>query len=377
MIYLDNAATTYPKSDEVYERMDYVNRNLCFNAGRGSYKKAKEANELIDDTKRRLLQLVNNPNGSVAFTPSLTIALNEILQGVELNEGANVYVSPYEHNAVARVCNLFAEKANIIQLPINEETFEVDLEKTKYAFAKQRPSLVCCTHVSNVTGYILPVEEVFKVAKEYGAVTVLDTAQSLGLIPVDQKAIQADFIAFAGHKTLYGPLGIGGIIIAASAPVLKVVIAGGTGSNSLNVNMPGTIPERYESSSSNIVAIAGLNAALKCLNQIENYKKEESLTRLLRDKLLEIPGIKLYCPPSDSHIGVISINVEGFTSEDIGMILDQDYDIAVRTGNHCAPYIHKYLNDEKMLGTVRISVGKYNTETDVCSLVEALEEILM
>lgn len=376
MIYLDNAATTYPKPENVYKQMDLVNRTLCFNAGRGSYKKAREATELIDKVKKQLLSLVDSPFSSVTFTPSLTIALNEIIRGVELQEGANVYVSPYEHNAVARVCYLLSERVNIIQLPILDDTLEIDIEKMKYMFAKQHPSLVCCVHVSNVTGYILPVQDIFASAKEYGATTVLDTAQSLGVLPVDQKQLQADFIAFAGHKTLYGPLGVGGMIISPNAPLLNIVLAGGTGSNSLSLSMPDRIPARYEFASSNIVAIAGLGAALDELNQTENYTTEKELTLALREALLNLPGIISYFPPVDSHIGVCSFNVEGYESEDLGTILDQDYDIAVRTGNHCAPYVHKYLKDEEMLGTVRVSIGRYSKKEDIEHFIDALDEII-
>lgn len=375
MIYLDNAATTYPKPENVYKQMDLVNRNLCFNAGRGSYKKAREATELIDTTKKQLLSLVNSPSSSVAFTPSLTIALNEIIKGIDLRDGANVYVSPYEHNAVARVCNLLPESITVTQLPVCDDTLEIDIEKTKYIFSKHRPSLVCCTHVSNVTGYILPVQEIFSLAKDYDATTVLDTAQSLGLVPVDQQQFLSDFIAFAGHKTLYGPFGIGGMIISPKAPKLNVVVAGGTGSSSLNLNMPENVPARYESSSSNIVAIAGLKAALEELNQAKNYLRERELTLLLKEKLTSIPGIKLYCPPESSHIGVVSFNVEGFSADDVGMILDQDFDIAVRTGNHCAPYIHKLLSDDSYVGTVRVSVSAFNKEEDINALVDALNDI--
>lgn len=375
MIYLDNAATTYPKPEYVYEQMDFVNRNLCFNAGRGSYKKAREATELIDSTKKMLLKLVNAQNGTVSFTASLTIALNEIIQGVDLKAGANVYISPYDHNAVARVSNLLPEDVNVIQLPVHSGSLEIDLEKTKYMFAKQHPALVCCVHVSNVTGYILPVYEIFGLAKEYDSITVLDTAQSLGLLPIDQAALRVDFIAFAGHKTLYGPFGIGGMIIAPNAPKLKVVIAGGTGSDSLNVNMPETVPARYESSSSNIVAIAGLKAALEQLKQDENCTVEMALTKYLRDKLAEVPGVIVYYPPEDYHIGVVSFNVEGFIAEDIGMILDQDYDIAVRTGNHCAPYVHGLINDSEFVGTVRASVSMFTKTDEIDAFVDALCEI--
>lgn len=379
MIYLDNAATTYPKPEKVYEAMDSANRNLAFNAGRGGYAVARSATLLIDETKELLLKLVKAPIGSsVVFTPSITIALNEIIQGIEIHEGDNIYVSPYEHNAVARVCELVAKSkhANILQMPLVKDTLEIDVELLKYQFSNKHPKLVCATHVSNVTGYILPVNEIFSESKKYSAVNVVDTAQSLGLINVDASAIGADFITFAGHKTLYGPLGIGGFIVVGDAPKLNVVLAGGTGSDSLNLSMPSTVPARYESASMNIVAVSGLCAALKSLNIEKNYIVETSLTKETVKLLANIPGLVLYCPNSDKHIAVISFNVEGYSSEDVGTLLDQDYGIAVRTGYHCAPYIHEYLQDSSFVGTVRVGIGQYTKKDEINKLCDALIDIL-
>lgn len=379
MIYLDNAATTFPKPEAVYSAMDFANRNQAFNAGRGSYKASKDAMMLIDDVKQKLISLVHaNPNSKVVLTPSITIALNEIIQGVDLVRGANIYVSPYEHNAVARVVNLVAEskeEINIIELPIDARTKEIDIAKTKYLFAKNKPSLVCCVHMSNVTGYILPVAELFELAKNYDAITVLDTAQSLGIIDVDASEINADFIAFAGHKSLYGPLGIGGFVITPNSTKLKATFAGGTGSNSLNLDMPQTSPERYEFASKNIIAVAGLIAALDDLNVEKNYKHEDRLTKKLIEGLKEIDGVRVYSENNEKYIGVVSFNVDGYSAEDVGSILDSDYDIAVRTGYHCAPYIHKYLDDKEYVGTVRVGISQFNTDEEIESLLSAISEL--
>ena len=379
MIYLDNAATTYPKPEQVYTAMDSSNRNLAFNAGRGGYAVARSAMLLIDETKELLLKLVKAPIGSsVVFTPSITVALNEIIQGVEIHEGDNIYVSPYEHNAVARVCELIAESkhANIIQMPLIKDTLEIDIELLKYQFSNKHPKLVCATHVSNVTGYILPVNEIFIEARKYSAINVLDTAQSLGLIDVDASGIGADFIAFAGHKTLYGPLGIGGFIVVGNAPKLNVVLAGGTGSDSLNLSMPSMVPGRYETASMNIIAVSGLCAALKNLDREKNFLLETTLTKETVKLLTNVPGVVLYCPNPDKHIAVISFNVEGYSSEDVGTLLDQDYDIAVRTGYHCAPYIHEHLQDSSFVGTVRVGIGQYTQKEEINKLCDALKDIL-
>lgn len=379
MIYLDNAATTYPKPESVYEKMDWANRNLAFNAGRGSYSLAKEASRLIDETRELLLNLVHgNGTEEVVLTTSATEALNIILQGIPWHEGDVVYVSPFEHNAVARTLELVKEHKGIrIELlPVIEETLEVDVEKTKYLLLKDKPKCVCCTHVSNVTGYILPVDKIFDFAHSLGAITVLDSSQSLGLVDIDVKAINADFIAFAGHKTLYGPFGVGGFIDINQIN-LNSVFAGGTGSDSLNLNMPTKTPDRYEAASKNIVAIAGLNAALQSAEVKEAFKHENELLNYMIDGLQKIKGVTIYQEElkCDQRTGVLSFNVKGMLAEDIGIILSDDFDIAVRVGYHCAPYIHRFLNDEKHLGTVRVGLSKFNSFDEVETLLKALKSI--
>lgn len=378
MIYLDNAATTFPKPEEVYTAMDNANRNMGVNAGRGSYKVAQTASKLISDTKAQLRWLVHAESSSgVIFTPSITIALNQVINGINWISNATIYVSPYEHNAVARTVNKVAKEKGLMvkQIPIDDATLEIDLEKLKYEFSKEKPFAVFCTHVSNVTGYILPVSDIFYEAKKYDAITVLDSAQSLGLIEVDSKTISADIICFAGHKCLYGPFGIGGFINITNVP-LDVYITGGTGSDSLNLDMPDGNESKYESSSTNIVAIAGLHAALKCLDIANCREKEQQLTDYLIGELSKIDNIHMYLPANrDKHIGIVSFTHDELNSEDVGTILDEDFNIAVRTGYHCAPYIHDYLKDKQSLGTVRIGLGQFTSKEDIDTFISALIEI--
>jgi cysteine desulfurase family protein len=379
MIYLDNAATTFPKPEEVYLAMDNANRNMGVNAGRGSYKVAQTASKIIFETKAQLRQLVHAESSSgVIFAPSITIALNQVINGIRWGSNAVVYVSPYEHNAVARTVNKVASERGlkVKQIPLNKDTLEIDVEKLKYEFSKDNPFALFCTHVSNVTGYILPVREIFEEAKHYGAITVLDSAQSLGLIDVDSKLINADIICFAGHKCLYGPFGIGGFINITNVP-LDVYITGGTGSDSLNLDMPDGNEAKYEAASSNIVAISGLNAALKCLDISAHREKEKVLTDYLIERLSQVEKIRVYLPGDrENHIGIVSFTHEEMKSEDIGTILDEDFDIAVRTGYHCAPYIHDYLRDKQSMGTVRVGLGQFNSKDDIDKLTDALNEIL-
>lgn len=376
MIYLDNAATTYPKPESVYKALDNANRNQAFNAGRGSYRVAKESSKLIDDTKKEILKLLHGRgNESVAFTPSITIALNEVLNGIEFTNGDYIYLSPYEHNAVARTANQICKRtgAKIELLPVKEDSLEIDIEKTKYVFALKKPKCVCSTAISNVTGYILPYDEVFEIAKNYKAITVLDTAQAFGLIDIDIMKCKVDFVAFAGHKALYGPLGIGGFVDVNNIPLAEYVV-GGTGSDSLNLDMPSESPYKYESASSNIVAIAGLMAALREVKE-DNDIPEKVLLEYLIKRLTENEKVTMYLPPKDKRIGILSFNLDGYKAEDVGMILDEDFNIAVRTGYHCAPFVHDILNDKKSLGTVRVGIGRYNSKEEMDALVNAINEL--
>lgn len=378
MIYLDNAATTFPKPGIVYDIMDKMNREGAVNAGRGSYKLAHEASKLIEETKDLLRRLIYaDISAAVVFSPSVTIAMNQIVNGLRLRDKAVVYLSPYEHNAVARSVHELVRKKGIIvkEIPINSN-LEIDLEKMKYEFVKDKPEALFCTHVSNVTGYILPVMEIFEESKKYNCVNILDSAQSMGLVEIRANLMKADIIAFTGHKTLYGPLGIGGFVNVSGVP-LDVFISGGTGSDSLSLEMPDGKESRYEAASCNIVAVAGLNAALKDINPEFCMKWEKELASSLIDKLSSIKEIKMYLPKNQmQHVGIISFVVDGFNSEDIGTILDEDFDIAVRTGYHCAPFIHKYLKDTETLGTVRVGLGQFSTNDDIDKFVAALKEII-
>ena len=378
MIYLDNAATTFPKPEQVYAAMDKTNRELGVNAGRGLYRLARDASKLISETKDQLRRLVAvDISAAVVFSPSITIALNQIINGIEWPYNATVYLSPYEHNAVARTINKVCKENNVNMklLPINEDSLEIDLEKVKYEFSQCRPFAVFCTHVSNVTGYVLPVEDIFREAKRYDSITVLDTAQSLGLVDVNSKTFNADIIAFAGHKTLYGPFGIGGFINISGLP-LKAVVTGGTGSDSLNLDMPDGPESKYEAASENIVAIAGLHAALSVLDVEGNYWHEKELSDYLIEQLKKNKKIKMYLPADlDRHVGIVSFTHDDYNSDDLGTILDEDFDIAVRTGYHCAPFIHSYLKDKNKLGTVRVSMGRFSEKADIEKFVEAMEDI--
>ena len=383
MIYLDNAATTFPKSESVYCRMDEINRTLSVNAGRGSYKAARAAEEIIADTRGRLSSLAGADGiADVFFTASATVAMNQIIGGLEFNKTDTVYVSPFEHNAVMRTLNLWQKKIGftVAVIPFKtdklgeREYHSIDVEATQFLFKKNRPAYVFMSYVSNVTGYILPVAEIGKMAWECGAKVIVDGAQAFGVVPVDFKTIPIDILVFAGHKTLYGPFGVAGFIKRKNFPLGKV-FAGGTGSDSLNLEMPEEGSSRYEIGSENIVAIAGLNEALKDIDVDAVFSEEKRLTELLVDGLEKIKNVYTYLPDKSNHIGILSFNLGGYKASEVGQILDEDFDIAVRTGYHCAPLIHDYLNDKSFVGTVRASIGKFTKEEEIGVFLKAVKEL--
>ena len=217
-IYLDHAATTFPKPQSVYEALDGANRTLAVNAGRGSYALAREASDIIAETKNEIKKLAHAKDvAEVVFTASATLACNQIFGGLVWQKEDIVYVSPYEHNAVMRVLHSLQKKYGfeIEELAMDEQSLQLDIEKIEFQFVRKRPSVVVMSHVSNVLGYVLPIEKVAQIAKDYQAIVVVDGAQALGVVPVDLQRMAIDFYIFAGHKTLYGPFGVGGFFTGA------------------------------------------------------------------------------------------------------------------------------------------------------------------
>lgn len=387
MIYLDNAATTFPKPECVYRAMEEAGRNYGVNAGRGSYALAGKAAAVIEETRAWIKCLSGADSvAEVVFTPSATVACNQVFGGLQWKEEDVVYVSPFEHNAVMRVLYLLQKKYGfaVEELAFEKEKAELDMEKIRFQFLRKKPTVVAVTHVSNVTGYILPVEEVAKLAAEQGAVVIVDGSQGLGLVPVCLQNFPADFYIFAGHKTLYGPMGTGGFVQSGRV-ALNPFLAGGTGSRSLDLEMPAGVTG-LEPGSPNVAAIAGLRAAVSDIcGTMEGLvwekpavllEREQTLAEDLTDRLAELPGVQLYLPENRKRrAGIVAFNVEGYQAAEVGMILDQDYRIAVRTGYQCAPLIHKYLQTEEFLGVVRAGVGRFTTEAEVERLSDAVREI--
>jgi cysteine desulfurase family protein len=373
--YFDNAATTFPKPEEVYAFTDKFYRECGVNVGRGQYNLASKASALVAETRRLLLELNHCPNRRVVFTHTATEAINMILFGVELPVGSNIYISPFEHNAVLRTLHHINgnKRLNVIRLAVDKADFIYDLEKIKYQFADNTPNLVVVSHASNVCGVIAPIAEICALAKYHRAATVIDMCQTMGLINTDLSDTNIDYAVYAGHKTLYAPLGIAGFICASDAK-LRPLMFGGTGVDSANRTLPDTVPERYEVGSPNIMAIAGLNAALKWsknigIDKILNMERQNHV-RLL-ELLQSFHNIKLALTDGITNtIGVVSCIFDGYGSDGIGQVLSE-HEVAVRTGLHCAPDAHRFLGTFPS-GTVRFSVSYFNTDSDFATLANAL-----
>jgi cysteine desulfurase family protein len=373
MIYLDNAATTYPKPEEVYKALDDANRNLAFNMGRGTYQASKRVYEIAWDTRKKLADLVNTSANNVVFSSSATESLNQIIYGIDFSKGDNVYVTPFEHNSIIRPLYHLKEKyeLNIYIIPFDKKTWEVNTEKLTHMFEQRKPKAVFVSHISNVTGYILPYEQIFELSNKYDSINVLDCAQSFGVLnPKDTRNI--NYIVFAGHKSLYASFGIAGFIKLKNDN-LNCMKFGGTGSDTLNHEMPLDLPYKYEAGSPNAVAIVGLNKSLEWLSKNDVYQHEKGLTDYLVSKLKSLGNICLKIPEQKSILGIVSFTMEGYNSQDIGEILSNDYDICVRTGFHCSPFVHEFINSIENNGTVRISIGFFNNITEIDKLYKALE----
>lgn len=377
MAYFDNAATTFPKPEMVYKAMDEFYRVSGANAGRGSYGLAANAKHVIDETRVLVKQVLQCPTKQVVFTPTATIALNMIIQGLIKAGASQVYISPFEHNAVTRVLHAHEKtgRIKVTQLSVTDE-LKYDFERIKYQFQSDRPDIVIISHASNAFGLVAPIEEVFNLAKKYNAVTLADMSQTAGLVECNVGLSSFDFAVFAGHKTLYGPTGISGFVMNPEID-LPPVLYGGTGIESANQDMPKGLPERYEMGTLNISGIAGLNAALKW-NIETGMQKLAETEKMHRDRLLSmlteyswIKPIGIY--PDNKYVGIVSCVINGVSSDGAGTIFSER-GIAVRTGLQCAPLAHRFMRTFPA-GTVRFSVGYFTSDVDYDELESALDYI--
>ncbi|MCF2703140.1 aminotransferase class V-fold PLP-dependent enzyme [Enterocloster clostridioformis] len=377
MAYFDNAATTFPKPEAVYTFMSDFYRSNGASAGRGNYGASLSAGALIAETRQLLQELLHCQAKQVVFTPTATIALNIVLQGLVKMGVKEVYISPFEHNAVTRTLHAFevSGQINVHKLVVSE-SMVYDLERIRYQFEEKRPDLIVVSHASNVFGLISPVEEIFRLGKQFDAYTVVDMAQTAGLVDCNVGSNVIDFAVFAGHKTLYGPTGISGFMMKPEIK-LPAVIFGGTGYESANQDMPLSLPERYEMGTMNLIGVAGLHAALKWINDISISSLREKEVQN-RQRLLEILDDYWFIKvvgnfPKNEYVGIVSCLIDGISSDSAGKIFDE-VGIAVRTGLQCAPLAHEFAGTYPA-GTIRFSVSYFTTEQDFQELISALDHI--
>jgi cysteine desulfurase family protein len=377
-IYFDNAATTFPKPEAVYQAMDSFYRQFGGNAGRGANPLARKAAGLVDETRVMLRAWLNAPE--VTFAPSATIALNTGIMGARLRAGDVVYVSPFEHNSVLRPLTHLQKTVGIEVriLPFIKHTLECKLDEVKKQFRIEPPAMVCISQVSNVLGLILPVDELASIARQIApnCIILVDGAQAAGLRPLEMSNIDA--LVWSGHKSLYGSYGIAGIAFGTNWRP-EPLLYGGTGTVSESIDMPEEGVSRFEAGSQNTSAIAGLNAALKWLKdtgQRAINEHSQALTEYLCNLLHDLSGVIVYLPNNRNLItGIVSFSVDGIKPQMLETALGAQ-NIAVRAGLHCSPWTHEFINSKALGGTVRVSVGYFNTEQDIEQLRAVVESVI-
>lgn len=376
--YFDNAATTFPKPECVYDFADSFYRSSGGNIGRGGNALAAAAGSVAAETKANLRTLYNCPASEVVFTSSATDALNRILFGLELNAGDDIYVTPFEHNAVTRPLNQLAKVKDVAihVLPFDKKSLLPLTQAIESDFEAANPKVVVLAHASNVCGAVVPVKDICTIAKRYGAVTVLDMSQTAGLISLDLASDLYDFAVFAGHKTLYGPFGIGGFFCKHGA-TLNPVFFGGNGINSVEQDMPKDIVQMEEVASQNTYAIAGLKASTNWIlaQGLDEIRRAEAsaCSRLLKElgsrDFIKIVNDGMTC----ERIGVVSVLFDGLSPDEAEMVLGKR-GIAVRSGIQCAPYAHDFLGTLPS-GTIRFSVSALTGDEEFAKLRSALDYI--
>jgi len=384
IIYLDNAATSFPKPDIVHNTVRDFYSSKGVNPGRTGCDLAIEAGQMIDTTRKQYSEFFNeslvkagktkDPDRLV-FTMNATMSLNLIINGM-VGPGDHVITTKLEHNSVIRPVNhKIKEGAEAAYIDPDSEGY-INPEDIRKAI-KSNTTLVIVNHASNVTGVVQDLKAIGTVCKEEGIPFAVDSAQTAGVLPIDMAECNISFLSFTGHKGLFGPAGTGGICVADDAEI-RGTIYGGTGVKSAYPYHLEEFPYRLEAGTLNMGGIAGLNAGLHWIQEkgIENiYKHEMGLFESLVSGLKEIKGVTLYGPKNiRNRVATLSMNVANYDASDVGVLLDVDYGIQTRTGLHCAPLIHEH-HGTAPRGTVRFSVGPFNTEEHINTAIKAVSEI--
>ena len=374
MIYLDNAATSFPKAPGVAEAVSRFITDIGANAGRSSYSTARQSSRIIYQIRKLLAKLLNTDNSSnICFTMNTTQALNIAIKGI-VKPGFKVLISPYEHNSVMRPLRQLESQINITLDFIKINDYDINWQHLKDQL-EQKPDLLIITAASNVNGYLLPYNKIARMAHKYDIPVILDAAQVLGSNPVD--AADFDIICFPGHKGLLGPMGTGGIYVSDSISLLSLM-PGGTGSRSSSEYQPDEMPDLLEGGTPNLPGLAGLQVSLQFIldTGIDVIAaRKQQLTSQLLQELAEIDGIIIHSPIDPKlQIGVVSITSLRYSISDLAWELDKA-DIACRMGMHCAPAAHKQLGTYENGGTLRLSPGYFNTPAEIDTAIKLIKDL--
>jgi cysteine desulfurase family protein len=380
IIYFDNAATGWPKPESVYAFMSDFYRRTGVNPGRSGYDKALEAGSLLDKLRGRLTRFFGGDEDAperLCFGYNATDSLNLIISGL-LSSGDHVVTTNLEHNSVIRPINHLVRDGGVEAtfIPFDGAGF-VDPDEVGKAI-RPNTRLVVVNHGSNVLGTVQPVGEIGRVCKANNVLLAVDTAQTAGVIPINMKEMNIDVLAFTGHKALMGSMGIGGLCVRKHVNV-RQLRSGGTGVRSAHPYHLEEYPWRLEYGTPNMVGVASLWAGQDWLDQNRQeqvHAHEMKVTKKLIEGLRQIDGVRLYCVEKlENHLPTILMNVEDMDPGDVGVMLDVDYDVATRTGLHCAPLAHKQLGTDRTHGGVRFSIGPFNKEAEVDSAINGVTAI--
>ncbi|HLW68438.1 MAG TPA: aminotransferase class V-fold PLP-dependent enzyme [Gemmataceae bacterium] len=377
MIYLDNAATSFPKPESVYQALDAFARQSLANPGRAGHKMALAAEHTLDEGRHRLNQFFHGQSPEqFIFTLNCTDALNMAFKGI-LRAGDHVITTNLEHNSVSRPLRAM-EKEGFIALTriAADEGGTIDPDAIRGAI-QPNTRLVAVSHASNVLGTVQPIAEIGRITRERDILFLVDAAQTAGVIPIDVQEMGIDLLAFPGHKSLLGPTGTGALYVRPGLK-LRAWREGGTGGDSASETQPNIWPYFLEGGTPNVLGVAGLLAGLKYVEEQRLdaiHQHEVELVERLWRRLDELPGFEVFGHRDHvQRVGTISFRCEALPAAELGGVLDQAFDIAIRPGLHCAPYVHRAIGTFPE-GAVRVSPGAFNTEAEIDRLADALSEI--
>ena len=379
VIYLDNAASSWPKPEATWQAMERFMRSIGANPGRSGHRLSIEAGRILMDAREALAELFGIDDSlRVCLTKNATESLNIVIHGA-LQSGDHCITTSMEHNSVMRPLRALEKKGvevTIVPCSLQGGLDPGEVEKT----IKKNTRLIVMTHASNVVGTLMPIAEIGVIARAHNIPFCIDASQTAGAYPIDVEAMKIDLLAFTGHKALYGPQGTGGLYIRKGLENdLQPLMQGGTGSRSEFQEQPDFMPDKYESGTPNTVGIAGLGAGVRFILSQGITKiraKEQALTRMLIEGLQAISGVTVYgCRDAARQVAIVSFHVHGLSPSEVTMALDEKFAIMSRPGLHCAPLAHQTINTFPR-GTVRLSAGYFTTEKEITAALAAIEKIV-